>query len=221
MTLAENIVQVKASVEEACEKAHRDSSSVKVLAVTKYSDSATTRDFVAAGMHELAENRSDVFLEKEAALADLPEIVWHYIGSLQTRKVRDVIDKVDVFHALDSVKLAHEIEKRATKSVQCFLEVNVSGEASKHGFTEDEAREVIEEIADLSKIRLIGLMTMAPIDATENELHDIFGRTRRLRDELLLKVPTLTELSMGMSQDYEVAIEEGATVVRIGHAFLN
>lgn len=139
-----------------------------------------------------------------------------------TAKVKDVINLVDYFHALDSVKLAQEIQKRAEHPIKCFLQVNISGEESKHGFAPDELDDVLAEIAQLDKIEIVGLMTMAPFEASQEELQDIFSKTHQLQKQLekkQLKNMPFSELSMGMSRDFEVAIANGATYVRIGTSF--
>ena len=133
-----------------------------------------------------------------------------------------MINLVDYFHALDSVKLAQEIQKRAEHPIKCFLQVNISGEESKHGFSVDELDTVLADIAQLDKIKIVGLMTMAPFEASQEELQDIFSKTHQLQKQLenkQLKNMPFSELSMGMSRDFEVAIENGATYVRIGSSF--
>ncbi|MEG3268571.1 YggS family pyridoxal phosphate-dependent enzyme [Streptococcus suis] len=209
------------AVAKAAEKAGRPSESVKVIAVTKYVDSSIANQLVNTGITHIGENRVDQFLEKYNALAD-KQLTWHLIGTLQRRKVKDIIPFVDYFHALDSVKLAQEIDKRATKIVKCFLQVNVSGEESKHGFAVSEIDAALAEISLLENIELVGLMTMAPIDATADELDEIFSKMQEIQEELATRnLPRMpfTELSMGMSGDFERAIAHGATYVRIGSAF--
>lgn len=141
---------------------------------------------------------------------------------MQRRKVKDVINLVDYFHALDSVKLAKEIEKRAEHMIKCFLEVNISGEATKHGFAPEDIDQALAEISQLDNVEIVGLMTMAPIDADNEQLDNIFASMKQLQIEIAAKgianVPC-TELSMGMSRDYTRAIQQGATFVRIGTAF--
>ena len=192
-----------------------------MIAVTKYVDVATTEALVKTGIQHIGENRVDKFLEKYQALNGY-DLTWHLIGSLQRRKVKDVINLVDYFHALDSVKLAQEIQKRAEHPIKCFLQVNISGEESKHGFAPDELDDVLAEIAQLDKIEIVGLMTMAPFEASQEELQDIFSKTHQLQKQLekkQLKNMPFSELSMGMSRDFEVAIANGATYVRIGTSF--
>ena len=220
MNLVGNADLVRKQVETARNKANRQDQ-VNVIAVTKYVDIATTEALVKTGIQHIGENRVDKFLEKYQALKDY-DLTWHLIGSLQRRKVKDVINLVDYFHALDSVKLAQEIQKRAEHPIKCFLQVNISGEESKHGFAPAELDDVLAEIAQLDKIEIVGLMTMAPFEASQEELQDIFSKTHQLQKQLekkQLKNMPFSELSMGMSRDFEVAIANGATYVRIGTSF--
>lgn len=220
MNLVGNADLVRQQVETARNKANRQDQ-VNVIAVTKYVDVATTEALVKTGIQHIGENRVDKFLEKYQALKGY-DLTWHLIGSLQRRKVKDVINLVDYFHALDSVKLAQEIQKRAEHPIKCFLQVNISGEESKHGFAPDELDDVLAEIAQLDKIEIVGLMTMAPFEASQEELQDIFSKTHQLQKQLekkQLKNMPFSELSMGMSRDFEVAIANGATYVRIGTSF--
>lgn len=220
MNLEQNADLVRQQVETARNKANRQDQ-VNVIAVTKYVDVATTEALVKTGIQHIGENRVDKFLEKYQALKGY-DLTWHLIGSLQRRKVKDVINLVDYFHALDSVKLAQEIQKRAEHPIKCFLQVNISGEESKHGFAPDELDDVLAEIAQLDKIEIVGLMTMAPFEASQEELQDIFSKTHQLQKQLekkQLKNMPFSELSMGMSRDFEVAIANGATYVRIGTSF--
>lgn len=220
MNLVENADLVRQQVETARNKANRQDQ-VNVIAVTKYVDVVTTEAMVKTGIQHIGENRVDKFLEKYQALKGY-DLTWHLIGSLQRRKVKDVINLVDYFHALDSVKLAQEIQKRAEHPIKCFLQVNISGEESKHGFAPDELDDVLSEIAQLDKIEIVGLMTMAPFEASQEELQDIFSKTHQLQKQLekkQLKNMPFSELSMGMSRDFEVAIANGATYVRIGTSF--
>ena len=220
MNLEQNADLVRQQVETARNKANRQDQ-VNVIAVTKYVDVATTEALVKTGIQHIGENRVDKFLEKYQALKEY-DLTWHLIGSLQRRKVKDVINLVDYFHALDSVKLAQGIQKRAEHPIKCFLQVNISGEESKHGFAPDELDDVLAEIAQLDKIEIVGLMTMAPFEASQEELQDIFSKTHQLQKQLekkQLKNMPFSELSMGMSRDFEVAVANGATYVRIGTSF--
>lgn len=192
---------------------------VEIIAVTKQLSVEQTRIVLDAGLQHLGENRPQGFLPKVEAFGHEP--VWHFIGSLQTRKVRDVIDHIDFLHSLDRMSLAQEIQKRATKPVKCFIQVNVSGEDSKHGLAVKDVQDFIEQVKPMDKIELVGLMTMAPLEASREEIKQQFHQLRLLRDELRENLgPEFKELSMGMSGDYELAVEEGATFVRIGTALV-
>lgn len=221
MTLQQNRDLIFTAVESAKKNAKRSQDTVNIIAVTKYVDSSLARELVQTGIEHIGENRIDQFLEKYHALSE-EQLTWHLIGTLQRRKVKDVIDYVDYFHALDSVKLAQEIQKRAKKTVKCFLQVNISKEESKHGFRVEEIDEVLQQLQPLDKVELVGLMTMAPFQASQEELTAIFSETKRLQQELAnrqLPHMPFTELSMGMSGDYIEAIQHGATYIRVGTAF--
>ena len=221
MNLKNNTELIFQQIAEASQKANRDLDSVSVIAVTKYVDVETAEALLPLGIHHIGENRVDKFLEKYQALKDRP-ITWHLIGTLQRRKVKDVISFVDYFHALDSLKLAQEIQKRTDHVIKCFLQVNISGEESKHGFSKEALLEQLADLAQLDQIEYVGLMTMAPFEADTDELRTIFKKTQELQAEIREKqIPNMpmTELSMGMSRDYEEAIQFGSTFVRIGTAF--
>lgn len=221
MNLKENTERVFQQIKDASQQAGREANSVSVLAVTKYVDVPTAEALLPLGVHHIGENRVDKFLEKYEALKGR-NITWHLIGTLQRRKVKDVIQYIDYFHALDSLKLAEEIQKRSDRVVKCFLQVNISREESKHGFSKEELLELLPELATLDKIEYVGLMTMAPFEASSDELKEIFKATQDLQLEIREKqIPNMpmTDLSMGMSRDYKEAIEFGSTFVRIGTAF--
>mgnify|MGYP003088960564 FL=1 len=221
MNLEKNTELIFQQIADASQEADRNLDSVSVIAVTKYVDVQTAAALLPLGVQHIGENRVDKFLEKYHALKDFP-VTWHLIGTLQRRKVKEVIPFVDYFHALDSLKLAQEIQKRTDHVVKCFLQVNISGEESKHGFSKDELLEVLPTLAELDQIEYVGLMTMAPFDADSDELKRIFKETQTLQAEIREKqIPNMpmTEMSMGMSRDFKEAIQFGSTFVRIGTAF--
>lgn len=219
MNLAKNKTAIFKTVRQHCQVAQGQD--VRVIAVTKYVDLATSQALVDLGVHDLGENRVDKFLAKYEQLAN-QSVVWHFIGSLQRRKVKEVIDYIDYFHALDSLKLAQEIQKRATKPIKCFLQVNISKEETKHGFYLEELEQVIEALQALDKLILVGLMTMTPAKASDKERQAIFRQAKKEQERLAsLQLPQMPfdQLSMGMSSDFPLAIQEGATFVRIGQSF--
>ena len=221
MSILNNVKKVKQSIADICLERKRNPADITIVGVTKYVDNIIAAELLASGINHLGENRSDVFLEKVGAIKTKP--VWHFIGTLQTRKVRDVINKVDYLHSLDRLSLAREVNKRAKTKIKCFVQVNTSKEESKHGLSEDAVVDFIHQIYDYDKIEVVGLMTMAPETKDESVIRSCFSRLRRLQMEiqnLSLPYAPCTELSMGMTNDYKIAIEEGATFVRLGRCLI-
>jgi pyridoxal phosphate enzyme (YggS family) len=222
MTLIiENLQDIQQNIANACLKAGRETSEVTIIAVTKQVSTERAIEAVEAGLTNLGENRPEGLLEKHEIIAD--RATWHYIGSMQTRKVRKVIDQIDYLHSLDRISLAQEIDKRADDTVSCFVQVNVSGEESKHGLIPEELPVFIEQLADFTHIRIVGLMTMAPNTEDKEIIRNVFKKLKKLQLEIASKgyeYAPCNELSMGMSNDYEIAVEEGATFVRIGTALV-
>lgn len=220
MNVRENFETITREIAETCKQVGRNPEEVKLIAVTKYVTDSRVEEAIEAGITDFAENRPQNYVQRKGKYSDK---TWHLIGSLQTRKVRDAINEVDYFHALDRDSLAKEIEKRAEKEINCFVQVNVSGEESKHGLTSEEAIDFIKSLEQYSKIKVVGLMTMAPFVEDEEILRNCFRRLRQLRDEvkaLNLSYAPCEFLSMGMSNDYKIAIEEGATHIRVGTALV-
>ena len=220
MNVRNNLEKINNDIKDICQKSGRNFEDITLIAVTKYVTDIRVEEAIEAGIIDFAENRPQNYVERKGKYSDK---TWHLIGSLQTRKVRDVINEVDYFHALDRESLAKEIEKRAEKEIKCFVQVNVSGEESKHGLTSEEAIDFIKSLEQYSKIKVVGLMTMAPFVEDEEILRNCFRKLRELRDEikgLNLSYAPCEFLSMGMSNDYKIAIEEGATHIRVGTALV-
>lgn len=218
--IIENLKQIQHQIEIAKQRVNAEQA-VQIIAVTKEVDVNRTEEAIEAGLVHLGENRPEGLLNKLDSINSA--VSWHYIGSIQTRKVKQVIDQIDYLHSLDRLSLAEEIEKRATKRVKCFLQVNVSGEESKHGLTKEQALAFVKQLEQFSKIEVVGLMTMAPFTEDETMIRQVFKQLKQLQQEVSqLNIPNVpcTELSMGMSNDYEIAVEEGATFVRIGTALV-
>jgi pyridoxal phosphate enzyme (YggS family) len=212
--------EVNNRIEAACARSGRSSSEVNIIAVTKYVSVEATQEVLDQGLLQIGENRAQNALPKIEALGD--KAIWHYIGHLQSNKVKDVVGKFTYIHSVDRLSLAKEINKKAEAmnvQVNVFVQVNVSGEASKQGVQPSEAKSLLTEIKKLPHLKVIGLMTMAPIVDKPEQTRPIFRGLRLLRDELnqaQVTAEPMTELSMGMSDDFEIAIEEGATWVRLG-----
>ncbi|AMW98349.1 YggS family pyridoxal phosphate-dependent enzyme [Rummeliibacillus stabekisii] len=220
-SIINNLHDIQKRMEDACKKAGRKLSDITIIAVTKQVSTARTKEAIEVGLTHLGENRPEGLLDKQVEIKN--NATWHYIGSLQTRKVRKVINQIDYLHSLDRISLAEEIDKRADSNVNCFVQVNVSGEDSKHGLTPEEVLPFIEQLSIFPHIRIVGLMTMAPNTENEAIIRSVFKSLKNLQLEIASKgysYAPCTELSMGMSNDYEIAIEEGATFVRIGTALV-
>ncbi|SFI59823.1 hypothetical protein SAMN02799624_01568 [Paenibacillus sp. UNC496MF] len=233
MTLAQRIDEVERRLKAACARSGRDRSDIELIAVTKYVGVEQTQAVLRHGLTHMGENRWQDAAPKwnaitgggwdaDRAHAPAGQAVWHFIGSLQTNKVKDVIGKFTYIHSLDRLSLAQAIDRRAEQLglvVPCFLQVNVSGEESKHGLAPEALLPFARELASLRHIRPAGLMTMAPLDAEGEQTRPVFRGLRELRDELngsaVLAEP-VRGLSMGMSGDFEIAVEEGATWLRLG-----
>ncbi|UOQ47947.1 YggS family pyridoxal phosphate-dependent enzyme [Gracilibacillus caseinilyticus] len=221
MSVAENLAAINQQINQACEKTGRHPKDISIIGVTKYVSVERALEALEATISHFGENRIEGFLEKYEQIGSKAN--WHFIGTLQSRKVREVVDKVDYIHSLDRKSLAKEINKRADKPVDCFVQVNVSGEESKHGLSPAEVEPFIETLEGYSNIRVVGLMTMAPYMEDRNQLREIFRSLRKLRDQIKQKGHShapCTYLSMGMSNDYQIAVEEGATHIRIGSSLV-
>lgn len=215
-SVKENLVDIESQIHNSTKESSFETSP-QVIVVTKYVTIDRAIEAYQAGLRNFGENRIEGFIEKKKQLPD--DAIMHFIGSLQTRKVKEVIDDIDYLHALDRLKLAKEIEKRANHKVKCFVQVNVSGEASKHGMSLEEVIPFIKEMENFEHIEIVGLMTMAPLTEDKEKLRQYFKQLRLLKDKvqsLNLSYAPCTELSMGMSNDFNEAIIEGASYVRIG-----
>lgn len=221
MNLVANLQSVHARILAACERAGRSPGEITLVAVTKYVDLEAIRGLYDLGVRDFGESRPQQLV---ARAKELPgDIRWHLIGHLQRNKAATVLPVTAMIHSVDSLRLARQLHADALKqqrSVACLLEVNVSGEASKDGWNPDDLRAACAELAGLSQIHFRGLMTMAPLADDPESARPVFHRLRELRDELGMLPPAmaLPDLSMGMSGDFEIGIEAGATIVRVGSA---
>lgn len=219
-----NLASVKARVDAACQGAGREPADVRLLPVSKTKPEASLRLAHAAGCRMLGENKPQEAYRKWEAVQDLADLQWSVIGHLQTNKAKLVARFATEFQALDSLRVAEALERRLQiegRSLDVFVQVNTSGEASKYGLAPDDARAFIQALPVFSALRVRGLMTLALFSSEAERVRQCFVLLRTLRDQLRDSAPAgigLDELSMGMSGDFEIAIEEGATVVRVGQA---
>lgn len=228
LTFEDRVQLVDERISKACERSGRSREDVQVIAVTKYVSLDTAKTALSHGFRHLGENRWQDAQEKWEAISGETangideQPIWHFIGSLQSNKVKDVIGKFTYMHSLDRLSLAEAIDKRASQLgivVPCFIQVNVSGEGTKQGLAPNELKGFVEQLASFKSISPIGLMTMAPYEAEPEQTRPVFKALRELRDVIQSSSAhgkTITHLSMGMSNDFDVAIEEGATWIRLG-----
>lgn len=215
-----NIMEVKKRICAACERSGRDPKEVTLIAVSKTKPARMIEQAYGSGIRDFGENKVQELIEKYQSLPN--DIRWHMIGHLQRNKVRQVLGKTKLIHSVDSVRLARQIEEEALRQgidADILLEVNVAEEESKYGFKIEETEAAVREIAEFSRVHIKGLMTIAPFVENSEENRTIFNKLRKfyvdMRDKNIDNV-TMSVLSMGMTGDYEVAIEEGSTMVRVG-----
>jgi PLP dependent protein len=213
----QNVVAARAAIDEAAARAGRDPGSVELLAATKYVAAEDMPVLAHAGIVLVGENRTDALQGKQALHLDL--FRWDFIGALQSRKARDVVDRVRLVHALESLSAAEQLARRAERDVACLVEVGIAGESQKAGVAPDELDAFLDACVPLERLRVEGLMTMPPLAADPESSRAHFAALRELAARLTDRWSgrfTFDRLSMGTSQDFVVAVEEGATIVRLG-----
>ena len=220
--LEEALPEVQERLRRAAERVGRNPDSVRIVLVTKGHPFSAVEAALEMGLHDLGENRLPELEEKARAVAP-GSVNWHMIGRLQRRAAPRVREYATLVHSLDSLPLAERLERSAPAGgpvMPCLMQVNVSGESSKSGFSAKEVFEVLERLVEFRTLAIQGFMTMAPLTRDERILRRTFGGLKAVQDEAVRRVPAYhgTELSMGMSNDYELAVEEGSTIVRIGSA---
>jgi pyridoxal phosphate enzyme (YggS family) len=221
MSIQENIERVRERIRAACSRSGRRPEEVRLIAISKTFPAARIREAYQAGLREFGENRVQEAAAKIADLKDLP-ITWHLVGHLQTNKAKRARELFHWIHSVDSVRLAEKLHQAAREGerLPVLLQVNLGGEETKSGVGEDEALQVAEEVSRLRSLDLRGLMLIPPFFDDPRNARPFFRRLRQLRERIHAGLPPLAlpELSMGMSHDFEVAIEEGATMIRVGTA---
>ncbi len=213
-SIRKNVAGLRCRIARACERSGRDGSAVKIIAVTKNFSQGSIRDALNCGLADFAENRVQEATVKLKQLADCrTSFKLHFIGHLQSNKVRDALEIADIIHSVDTINLACLINERAARKVPVLIQVNLAGEESKYGFAGDELKSALRSIGALPNLEVLGLMTVAPQVADAQELRPLFARLNMLNVAFGFR-----ELSMGMSDDFEVAVEQGSTMIRVGRA---
>ena len=221
--IIKNIQHIKKRIEYACNKSGRKTEEVRLLLATKTVEPQRIKIAIASGENLIGENRVQEYAEKFEALTDV-ECERHFIGHLQTNKIKDVLKYVSCIQSLDRLELAEKLHQRLLfeeKNIDAFVEVNTSFEESKHGLSPEKVFDFLEKIKEFNTIRIKGFMTIGLLDEDPEKVRPSFIRLRNIRDEAIAKAlvgTDATELSMGMSGDLETAIEEGATIIRVGSA---
>ena len=219
MTIAQNFRAVRDRIEAAAGRAGRSPEEITLVAVSKTFPADVVAAAIAAGVTDIGENRAQELKEKISVLGDRAR--WHFVGHLQTNKVRNVIGRTHLVHSVDRYGVAEAISRRAASlgiEQSILIEVNVGGEASKHGVEPPRTMALAQEVDRLDGVVVRGLMTIPPATTDPDRSRVYFKELRALRDDLMTTIPDATELSMGMTSDFEVAVEEGATIVRVGEA---
>jgi pyridoxal phosphate enzyme (YggS family) len=218
--IAESVQIVRRRIEAACQRASRNANEITLIAVTKTFGSECVREVVQAGVHDVGENYVQELRQKRDELRS-ESIRWHFIGHLQTNKIKYIADWVHLIHAVDSLNLGRHLSewaRRAGRTLDFLVEVNTTGEPSKYGVGPDAVEQLVRHLSELPAVRLQGLMTMGPFEPDPEHSRPAFRQLRTLRDSLVQQGFLLPHLSMGMTNDFEVAVEEGATMVRVGTA---
>ncbi len=216
--MCEVLEKIEERIFKACERSRRKREEILLVGASKSVKPETIKLFFECGLKSFGENRVQEFLEKYNTLKDLP-IDWHFIGTLQSNKVKYIWDKVSIIHSLDRESTAKEIQKRATHTIRVLIEVNVGNEETKGGVDKNNLKHFVEKLLHYKNIKLEGLMCIPPYSEDPQKSRPYFAMLRELRENLETEFNlTLPHLSMGMSDDFEVAIEEGATIIRIGRA---
>lgn len=218
--IAENLATLRNRISEVCEKNNREPNSVRLIAVSKNFGIDVIKLAIEAGQNEFGENRAQELISKFDVLGN--QVVWHFIGHLQRNKVKYAVRTAEYIHSVDCLSLAEEIQKQAQKigKIQkVLIQVKTSEEETKHGLTSEvELQKVLEFCVNADNIKLLGLMTISPLTDDKNLIRKSFADLRNLKEKLNSEGFNLTELSMGMTNDFEIAIEEGSTMLRIGSA---
>lgn len=201
----------------------KDYPDIEIIAATKYMTVEQTKEVVECGLTSLGENRTDMFLEKYEALKTNPHIRWHFFGVVQTRKIKDIANRIVCLHSLDRISLAIELDKKLHKPLDCFIQVNISEEVNKQGIPANKVKTFVKQLEAYPKIRVIGLMCIAKLTFDDDVLVKSFQKMQKIKEEIEkmnLPYAPCHELSMGMSNDYKIAVKYGATKIRLGRIFL-
>lgn len=220
MRIKDNYEKIMSNIEKVCRRENRDPSEVKLLGVAKNQPPSKIKDAYNCGLRLIGENKTQESEIHQSELKDL-NIDWHFIGKLQKNKINRILRSFDFIQSVDGVKSLEHIHKRVSQEIEVFIEINIGEEKNKSGFTVDGLKKALNYISLLNRVKITGMMTVPPYSEDPEDVRPYFRQVRELKDEINsmnLANFDIRELSMGMSEDYEIAVEEGATIVRIGTA---
>ncbi|MCK4763745.1 MAG: YggS family pyridoxal phosphate-dependent enzyme [Candidatus Aminicenantes bacterium] len=220
MKIKENYEKIMVNIERACLREKRDPSEVQLLGVAKGQPAERIKEAYECGLRLVGENKTQESEIHQAELSSL-EIDWHFIGKLQKNKINRILRSFDFIESVDGVKSLEHIHKRVSEEIEVFIEINIGEEKNKSGFTEDGLKKALNYVSQLNRVKITGLMALPPYFDDPEDVRPFFRQVRELKDEInAMDLPNfdIRHLSMGMSDDYDVAVEEGATIVRIGTA---
>jgi hypothetical protein len=220
MNIRDNYQKIKENITKACQRVGRDPSEVTIMGVAKAQPSEKIKEAHECGIHMIGENKTQEAEVHQAEQKDL-DIQWHFIGKLQKNKINRILRNFDFIQSVDGVKSLEHIHKRVSDVIEVFIEINIGDEKNKSGFTVDGLKKALNYIATLDRVKITGLMTIPPVGDDPEDVRPYFRMVRELKDEIngmKLSNFDIKHLSMGMTSDYEIAVEEGATIVRIGTA---
>lgn len=220
----ENLKKIRTDIKTTCNRIGRNPDSVKLLVASKYADSCQLKNLYALGLREFGENRAEALIEKFQEINK--DVIWHFIGHLQTNKIKKVVPIVEYIHSVDSIRTIEALDlycKKINKIQKILIEINLSGEETKYGLQISDVNIFFKDALKYNNISIKGLMTMAPLTGNTQVIRNVFKGLSAIKNELEEKNKNLKleELSMGMSNDYITAIEEGSTIIRVGSAIFN
>ncbi|MCP5050431.1 MAG: YggS family pyridoxal phosphate-dependent enzyme [bacterium] len=221
MSIEDNYQKIKDNITRACQRVGRDPSEVTIMGVAKAQPSRKIQEAFDCGIHLIGENKTQEAEIHQEELNSLDGIKWHFIGKLQKNKINRILRNFDFIQSVDGVKSLEHIHKRVSDVIEVFIEINIGDEKNKSGFTVDGLKKALNYIATLDRVKITGLMTIPPMGEDPEDVRPYFRDVRELKDQINgMNLPTfdIRHLSMGMTADYEIAVEEGATIVRIGTA---
>jgi len=220
----ERIIQIQDKINAACKRSNRTPREITLIGVTKGRSPNQINQIIKFGLNNLGENRIQEFLKKKTEIKDENKLIHHFIGHLQTNKIKKAIDNFHFIHTIDSFKKIQKtntIAKNIQKTVKFFLQINIGNDPQKNGFTKKRFLDILDKIQEFKFIQLVGVMTITPLTKNKQQIRQYYNETKKMQERAQTIINTCVYISMGMTNDYEIAIEEGATHLRIGRGLFD